>query len=97
MKFGLTTNKQKRTIEVYFEVPTTNIAKTIVEVLKPETATSHAFGSHVHINNTKNKLQLRFQTDRTSTIRAIINSYLRWMRMITSSIQILNEEKPAGE
>jgi tRNA threonylcarbamoyladenosine modification (KEOPS) complex Pcc1 subunit len=85
--------KYKRTIEINFEALTTQTAKTIIKVLKPETVTSHAFGSHVHINRIKNKIQLTFKTNRTSTIRAIMNSYLRWIRMMTSSIEILNEEK----
>lgn len=93
MKIHLKPSKYKRTIEINFEVPTTQTAKTIIKVLKPETATSHAFGSHVHINRTKNKLRLTFKTDRTSTIRAIMNSYLRWIRMVMSSIEILNKDK----
>ena len=46
------------------------------DFLKPEIATSHTFGSRVHINHTAKRLQLTFTTNRTSTIRAIMNSYL---------------------
>lgn len=81
----------KRRIEIKFEVSTAQTAETIVKVLKPETAISHAFGSSVHINRTKNKIKITLKTNRTSTIRAIMNSYLRWIRMMTSSIEILNE------
>jgi tRNA threonylcarbamoyladenosine modification (KEOPS) complex Pcc1 subunit len=97
VKIGLKSTKSKRTIEIYFEAHTPQTAKTLVKALKPETATSHAFGSRVHINRTNNRIQLIFETNRTSTSRAITNSYLRWIQMMTSSIKILDEEPGSWE
>ena len=74
-------------------MPTEQIAVIIAKALQPETATSQAFGSRVDINTIANRLQLTFETNRTSTIRAVINSYLRWIMMITRSIKTLKEEK----
>ena len=93
VEMSMKSEKYERTIEINFEVPSSQIAKTIVKVLKPEIATSHTFGSRVHINHTAKRLQLTFTTNRTSTIRAIMNSYLRWIRMMTSSMEIINEKK----
>ncbi len=93
VEISLKSQKYERTIEINLEVPSSQIAKTIVEALKPEIATSHTFGSRVHVNHTANKLQLTLTTNRTSTIRAIMNSYLRWIRMMTSSMEILNAKK----
>lgn len=66
------------------------LANVIYKALQPEIAVSRAFGSKVQIGTKDNLLSLGFYSPSTATIRALINSYLRWITMIKEAVSAVN-------
>jgi tRNA threonylcarbamoyladenosine modification (KEOPS) complex Pcc1 subunit len=67
-------------------MPSAEVATLISTALQPETAVSRASGSYVQIRTQDNLLSLGFYAQSTATIRALINSYLRWITMIHEAL-----------
>ncbi len=67
-------------------IPSSEVANLISRALQPEIAVSQASGSCVQIHVQDNLLSLEFYAQSTATIRALINSYLRWITMIQEAI-----------
>jgi len=66
------------------------LANVVYKALQPELAVSRAFGSKVQISAKDNLLSLGFHAQSTATIRALINSYLRWIMMIKEALSAVN-------
>ena len=78
--------KAARRITITVHMPSSEVANLISQALQPETAVSRASGSRVQIRVQDNLLSLGFYAQSTATIRALINSYLRWIMMIHEAI-----------
>ncbi len=66
------------------------IAKTIHQALIPEIQTSNLKDLHVKVQRIGNLLIFHFKSNNTATLRALINSYLRWVITLTKSIDVIN-------
>ena len=78
-------NNFPRTIVVKVDVSSSNVANIIFQALQPEIKAVHNSES-VHINVKDSIITLHFIAKRTATLRALINSYLRWIIMIRNII-----------
>ncbi len=66
------------------------IAKTIHRSLIPEIQMSNFKALHVQVKRIENLLIFHFNSKNTSTLRALINSYLRWVITLKKSINVIN-------
>ena len=69
------------------------LAAVVSQAFQPEVSVSQASGSSVQITVAENLLTLCFETQSTATMRALINSYLRWVKMIDEADTVFNERK----
>ncbi len=69
------------------------LATVVSKAFQPEVSVSQASGSSVQISVAENLLTLSFETQSTATMRALINSYLRWVMMIDEANAEFNERK----
>ena len=66
------------------------IAKTIHRSLIPEIHTSNLKELNVKVHRIENLLIFHFKSNNTATLRALINSYLRWVITLNKSIEVIN-------
>ena len=66
------------------------IAKTIHRSLIPEIQTSNLKELRVQVKRIENLLIFHFNSKNTATLRALINSYLRWVITLKKSINVIN-------
>ena len=69
------------------------LATVVSKVFQPEAFTSLISGSSVQISVAEKRLTLSFCAQSTGMMRALINSYLRWVMMIDKANAVLEEEK----
>jgi len=69
------------------------LAAVVSKAFQPEVSTSLASGSSVQISVAENLLTLCFYAQSTAMMRALINSYLRWVMMIDKANAVFNEEE----
>ena len=84
------TSTPSRKVILKLEMPTQKVANIVVKALQPEITASQPLNSNVQIKVTGKFIQLSFTTNRTSTMRAYVNSYLRWIKMVTNSLKTLD-------
>jgi len=70
--------------------------KVVLEALKPETRIPPTRRSKVQIMSEGNSLTLSFEATDTSALRAIINSYLRWIHLAKTVVKSVNEFSTKG-
>jgi tRNA threonylcarbamoyladenosine modification (KEOPS) complex Pcc1 subunit len=71
------------------------IAQTIHQALIPEIATSNLGDVHVTVQKMDNLLLFHFNSKNSATLRALINSYLRWVITLNKSMNVLNLQNSA--
>jgi KEOPS complex subunit Pcc1 len=64
--------------------------KAVLEALKPETITLPTRRSKIQIMSEGNNLTLSFEATDTSSLRAVINSYLRQTNMVTNVLRLID-------
>ena len=90
MKQPDNTKKQEAIIQI--ENSSSKIAKTIHQAFIPEIHTSNLGEFHVKVQRTGNLLVFHFKSNNTATLRALINSYLRWIITLQKSLDVLNSK-----
>jgi len=70
------------------EVPD-KILEVIYNALKPESESALRLWSKVDVKETEDGLLLEFDARDTSSLRAALNSYLRWISMLTDILNRL--------
>jgi tRNA threonylcarbamoyladenosine modification (KEOPS) complex Pcc1 subunit len=73
------------------------IAQTIHQALTPEIATSNLEDVHVTVQKIDNLLIFHFKSKNIATLRALINSYLRWVFTLNKSMNVLNLRNSTGK
>ena len=68
------------------------LATVVSKAFQPEASTSLISGSNVQISVAENRLTLSFCAKSTGMMRALINSYLRWVMMIDKANTVLDED-----
>lgn len=63
--------------------------KTVLEALEPETRAPATSRCKVRVKGEDTKLILSFEARDTSALRASINSYLRWIRLINDACSVV--------
>ena len=63
--------------------------ETILGAILPEAARPATSRSHVRIARTNDVLTLKFEAKDTSALRAIINSYMHWIKLVTDTFSWL--------
>ena len=85
------TSKTKDQIAIIqIESSSDKIAKTIHQALIPEIHTSNLKELHVKVQRIENLLIFHFKSNNTATLRALTNSYLRWIITLSKSIEVIN-------
>ena len=82
--------KSSSRVVIALDMSFPELAETILEVLRPELKVSWA-KSRAQISVEETVLTLSFTAKNTSTLRTLINSYLRWIIMIKEVIAVLNQ------
>ena len=79
--------KDEATIKFKFE--SEKALETVFNSLKPETLSAPTNRSRTYIEADGKTLTLRFEARDTTALRAALNSYLRWIKLIIEVIQVL--------
>ena len=74
---------------VKFEFESERVLETVYNALKPETVSAPTKRSKAHIKVDGKTLTLRFEARDTTALRAALNSYLRWIRLIVEVLDFL--------
>lgn len=82
-----------RRITITLNLPSPALAAIVFKALHPEVSASGGSGSSVQIHVAENLVTLCFSARSTATMRALINSYLRWVMMIDEVNAVLNTTK----
>jgi tRNA threonylcarbamoyladenosine modification (KEOPS) complex Pcc1 subunit len=85
-----TSNINDQVAIIQIRTSTNKNAKTIHQALKPEIHTSNLEALHVKVQKTGNFLIFHFKSNNLATLRALINSYLRWVITLNKSIDIID-------
>lgn len=72
------------------ELPSRELAEAILRALKPELRASSSRGSRVQMRVEGNSMTLRLEARSVATMRALVNSYLRWTIAIRDTLNALN-------
>lgn len=65
--------------------------KVVLEALKPETTSPSTRRSKVQMKGEGNSLTLNFKARDTSALRAVVNSYLRWILLTKTVLESVSE------
>lgn len=65
-------------------------ADIVSQALTPETLSSQEFGSSVEITVDNEIITIHCYSKRTTTLRALVNSYLRWIIMLKNTLDLLD-------
>ncbi len=79
----------KTELEIEFE--SSGDAEVILESIKPEINTSPSDRSFTRVDLKKNILTIEIDADDTTTLRAALNSYLRWIALSHDILKLNNE------
>ncbi|MFB0504644.1 MAG: KEOPS complex subunit Pcc1 [Candidatus Bathyarchaeia archaeon] len=71
---------------ICIDLPTERQAIVVLKALKPETETSPTRRSRVGIELDGRRILLRFEAKDTTALRASINSYTRWVKLIEETL-----------
>lgn len=74
---------------VKFEFKSEQVLKTVFNALKPETLSAPTRRSRAYIEVNGKTLVLKFEARDTTALRAALNSYLRWVRLIVEILDFL--------
>ena len=74
---------------VKFEFKSEQVLKTVFSALKPETLSAPTRRSKTYIEVNGKTLTLKFEARDTTALRAALNSYLRWIRLIVEILGFL--------
>jgi len=74
---------------VKFEFKSEQVLKTVFNALKPETLSAPTRRSKTYIEINGKTLTLKFEAKDTTALRAALNSYLRWIRLIVEILDFL--------
>jgi len=74
---------------VCLDFPSKAHLKIVLKALKPETKVSLARRSRAQIRSEGKRLELSFEATDTSALRAMMNSYLRWIMLINDTCSVL--------
>jgi len=74
---------------VKFEFESERVLETVYSALKPETVSAPTKRSKAYIEVDGKTLTLRFEARDTTALRAALNSYLRWMKLIVEVLDFL--------
>ena len=82
----------KTSAMIILHFPSEKRLETVLKALKPETE-RHQFmrRSKVNVRSEQNSLILNFEAEDTSALRAAINSYLRWIKLMNDSFLVIEE------
>jgi len=75
---------------VSLDLPSHSFAGIVSRSIEPETRVSVGFKSRVQVGISGRTLVLRFETEDTSALRAVVNSYLRWVAMLVEALGCLS-------
>ncbi|MEE8569538.1 hypothetical protein DRO61_04805 [Candidatus Bathyarchaeota archaeon] len=81
-----------RRIIITLNMRSPELATVVSKSFQPEASTSLTSGSSVQISVAENRLTLSFHAQSTGMMRALINSYLRWVMMIDKANIVFNED-----
>ena len=85
-----TSNTKDQVAIIQIENSSGKVAETIYQALIPEINTSNLVDFHVKVQKIGPLLIFYFKSNNTATLRAIINSYLRWVNTINQSLAVIN-------
>lgn len=74
---------------VSVDLPSSDVAGVVFRSLEPETRVLVGWRSRVRIGVRGRVLVLRFEAEDTSALRAVLNSYLRWVAMLVKALGCL--------
>ena len=75
---------------VSVDLPSHSFAEIVSRSIEPETRVSVGFKSKVQVGIKGLTLVLCFETEDTSALRAVVNSYLRWVAMLVEALGCLS-------
>ena len=79
--------KAEAAVKIEFE--SKRVLETVYNALKPETVSAPTKRSKAHVEVDGKTLTLRFEARDTTALRAALNSYLRWIRLIVEVLDFL--------
>ena len=74
---------------IYLKFASERNLNAVLEALLPESSRSATSRSHVRIARANNVLTLKFAAKDTSALRAIINSFMHWIKLVTDAFSWL--------
>ena len=74
---------------VKFEFKSEKALEVVFNALKPETLSAPTRRSRAYVGVDGKTLTLRFEAKDTTALRAALNSYLRWVRLIVEILDFL--------
>lgn len=77
---GNLTKKASATVRV--NLSSEKMSRTIQEALEPETKAATTYRSRVKLGHEGNVVTLFFEADDTTALRASMNSYLSWLKLL---------------
>jgi tRNA threonylcarbamoyladenosine modification (KEOPS) complex Pcc1 subunit len=72
-----------------FTLPLKNLTEAIYSALKPELMASDFLGSRVQISVEDHSMTVQIEAQNIATLRACINSYLRWIMAIRETLHAI--------
>lgn len=75
---------EKHTATIEVSLPSANLAKTMYRALKPE------LDARTQISVEDNIIILNLEADTITALRALTNSYLRWMITVRKTMNVTN-------
>ena len=83
------TEKSSATIQLV--LPSDEASNMIFKALKPETRSSVAYRSRVKVSCQGRMVRLDFEAEDTTALRASVNSYLSWLRLLSDLYGVLGK------
>jgi len=74
---------------IYLKFASERNLDAILEALIPEAARPATSRSHVKISRVDSVLTLKFEAKDTSALRAIVNSYMHWIKLVDDAFSWL--------
>ncbi len=76
---------------INIEFETNDLAEIVYRAIKPETIKPPTERSKPIIHKNKNLISIQIYSKDLTSIRASLNSYLRWIKTIVESIKVVNK------
>jgi KEOPS complex subunit Pcc1 len=78
----------KRHATITLDLPSSELSEMVLKAIQPETRKPATSRSRVHISKAQpRQLIMRIEAKDTSALRATLNSYLRWIALITDTYE----------